>query len=85
MLSYLRKTMSRVCNIDSRGKVVRFITGIIAVFSGLIMALMITQNVLPSEIYWAPVIGSIIGGTFSIWEARAGWCVVRAMGIKTPI
>ena len=44
MLSYLRKSMSRVCNIDSRGKVVRFITGIIAVFSGLIMALMITQN-----------------------------------------
>ena len=85
MLSYLRKTMSRVCNIDSKGKVVRFITGIIAVFSGLIMALMITQNVLPSEIYWVPVIGSIIGGTFSIWEARAGWCVVRAMGIKTPI
>ena len=85
MLSYLRQDMNRVCNIDSKGKVVRFITGIVAVFSGLVMALMITQNVLPLEIYWVPVIGSIIGGAFSIWEARAGWCVVRAMGIKTPI
>ena len=85
MLSYQHTVMSRVCNIDSRGKVVRFITGIIAVFSGLVMALMIAQNVLPLEIYWVPVIGSIIGGAFSIWEARAGWCVVRAMGIKTPI
>ena len=85
MLSYLRRIMSRVCNIDSKGTVVRFITGIIAVFSGLVMGLMIIQNVLPLEIYWVPVIGSIIGGVFSIWEARAGWCVVRAMGIKTPI
>jgi hypothetical protein len=49
------------------------------------MALLITQGILPSDIYWVPVIGSIVGGMFSMWEARAGWCVVRAMGIKTPI
>ena len=77
--------MSRVCNIDAKGRVVRFVTGIFAVLGGFIMALMITQNIPPSEAYWIPVIGSIAGGMFAIWEARAGWCVVRAIGIRTPL
>jgi cytochrome c biogenesis protein CcdA len=77
--------MARVCNIDARGKVLRFVVGVAAVFGGFIMALLITQGILSSDIYWVPVIGSIVGGMFSMWEARAGWCVVRAMGIKTPI
>jgi cytochrome c biogenesis protein CcdA len=77
--------MARVCNIDARGRVLRFMVGVVAVFGGFIMALLITQGILPSDIYWVPVIGSIVGGMFSMWEARAGWCVVRAMGIKTPI
>ncbi|DAC66133.1 TPA: hypothetical protein HA324_04920 [Candidatus Thalassarchaeaceae archaeon] len=77
--------MSRVCNIDAKGRVVRFVTGIFAVLGGFIMALMITQNILPSEAYWIPVIGSIAGGMFAMWEARAGWCVVRAIGIRTPL
>ena len=77
--------MSRVCNIDAKGRVVRFVTGIFAVLGGFIMSLMITQNILPSEAYWIPVIGSIAGGIFAMWEARAGWCVVRAIGIRTPL
>jgi cytochrome c biogenesis protein CcdA len=77
--------MSRVCNIDAKGRVVRFVTGVFAVLGGFIMALLITQNILPSEVYWIPVIGSIAGGIFAMWEARAGWCVVRAIGIRTPL
>ena len=77
--------MSRVCNIDAKGRVVRFVTGVVAVFGGLVMAFLITQNIFLSEAYWIPAIGSIAGGLFAMWEARAGWCVVRAMGIKTPI
>ena len=77
--------MSRVCNIDSKGQVVRLITGVIAVSVGLVMALLITQNILSSEVNWIPAIGSIAGGMFAMWEARTGWCAVRAMGIRTPI
>ena len=77
--------MSRVCNIDAKGRAVRFVTGVFAVLGGFIMALLITQNILPSEAYWIPVIGSIAGGMFAMWEARAGWCVVRAIGIRTPL
>ena len=85
MLNSKPTIMSRVCNIDSKGRVLRFVTGIFAVLGGIIMALMISQNILPSDTYWIPVLGCIAGGAFSMWEARAGWCVVRAIGIKTPI
>jgi hypothetical protein len=27
----------------------------------------------------------LLSGVFAIFEARAGWCIVRAMGFKTPI
>jgi len=29
--------------------------------------------------------GAIGGGGFAMWEARMGWCVVRALGIKTRL
>ena len=32
---------------------------------------------------WAVTVLVLIAGAFSIFEARAGWCVVRAMGFKT--
>jgi len=25
----------------------------------------------------------VIGGAFAIFEAKAGWCVVRALGFRT--
>jgi hypothetical protein len=34
---------------------------------------------------WYAVAGSFFGGAFAVFEARAGWCVIRAMGIKTPL
>jgi hypothetical protein len=46
---------------------------------------MMVFGVLSSPIFWLLVTGSIFGGAFSMWEARAGWCVVRAMGIRTSI
>jgi hypothetical protein len=40
---------------------------------------------LESVIWNSVLVASIIGGSFAIFEARAGWCVVRAMGFKTRI
>lgn len=34
---------------------------------------------------WTVSIGCGLGGAFAVFEARAGWCVVRAMGFKTPM
>ena len=85
MLTLITKSMSMECNIDSRGRVVRFITGILAILAGFVLAILVSQGILTSESYMFVIIGSILGGAFAMWEARAGWCVVRAIGIRTPI
>ena len=77
--------MDRTCNIDAKGRVVRLFTGILAILGGFIMAILIAQGIISSETYGIIVAGSIVGGAFAMWEAREGWCVVRALGIKTPL
>jgi hypothetical protein len=76
--------VERNCNIDSRGKLFRLIIGLLSVSGGIVLVSLFNYDVLIS--YTALTIGlmSILGGLFAIWEAREGWCVVRAIGIKTP-
>ena len=76
--------MALTCNINAAGKAARLRVGILAVAGGLGTALLVATGVLPT-IGWIAVAGSIAGGCFSIWESRAGWCVVRAMGFKTRL
>ena len=72
------------CNIDSRGKLVRLVWGVLLIVGGIVAALLWA---LPVGSLWAWVLCAlmILGGAFAVFEARAGWCVVRAMGWKTPI
>ena len=76
--------MALTCNIGAAGKAFRLKIGIATVFSGLVLGFITAIGVLPS-IAWVAVAGSLLGGAFSIFEARAGWCVVRAMGFKTAL
>ncbi|MCP2504759.1 MAG: hypothetical protein NLN65_05655 [Candidatus Poseidoniaceae archaeon] len=76
--------MALTCNIDAAGKAARLRVGIMGVTAGLGLAVLVGIGVLPALGWWA-VAASIAGGAFTIWEARAGWCVVRAMGFKTPV
>ena len=73
------------CNIDARGQAARLITGVAAVFFGLVVAVFTLLGVLPSTLGWVAVGGSVFGGAFAIFEARAAWCVVRALGFKTRL
>lgn len=73
------------CNIGAAGKAARLKLGIAAVLGGLILAGIILSGLLEGTIWWLGVAGAIFGGAFAIWEARVGWCVVRAMGFKTPL
>jgi hypothetical protein len=77
--------MALTCNIGAAGKAFRLKIGIVFVSGGIILGLMMVFSVLSSPIFWLLVTGSIFGGAFCMWEARAGWCVVRAMGIRTSI
>ena len=74
--------MALACNIDSRGKAVRFRYGLFMLAAAVILSL---AWALPtgSTVAWVVVALVAAGGAFSLFEARAGWCAVRAMGIRT--
>jgi hypothetical protein len=76
--------MALQCNIDSRGKAARLVYGIVVLIAGIAAA---AFWALPGGSVWAWVVsaGLVVAGAFAIFEARAGWCVVRAMGFKTPL
>ncbi len=77
--------MAFACNIDARGQAARLKVGIGSVFTGIVVGVLTLVGVLPPSLSWIPVAGMILGGTFTIWESRMGWCVLRAMGFKTKI
>ena len=72
------------CNIDSRGRAARLIYGLVLLAAGVAMLLLwaIPRGTTTS---WVVTAAAILGGAFAVFEARAGWCVVRAMGFKTPL
>ena len=72
------------CNIDAKGKLVRLIFGIVFLLTGIALLVFWAMSVWTAA-SWIISIGLIVGGAFAMFEARAGWCVVRAIGIKTPI
>jgi len=77
--------MAFECNIDAHGKVARFKTGLLAVSGGILLAGGTILGSIPTTIGLVMAGGSIVGGAFAMWEARMGWCVIRAMGFKTPL
>jgi hypothetical protein len=52
---------------------------------GLLLATLIATDTVVFGLGWYAVAGALFGGAFAIFEARAGWCIVRAIGIKTPL
>jgi hypothetical protein len=74
--------MSLQCNIDAKGKAIRLAYGIVLAVAGVVL---IFTWAMPRGEWVAWTISSLmlLGGAFAIFEARAGWCVVRAMGFKT--
>ena len=73
------------CNIGAKGKAGRLKMGILGILFAISLAILVLAGVLSSSLWWYPVAAITFGGAFSIFEARAGWCVIRAMGFKTPI
>jgi hypothetical protein len=76
--------MPLTCNIDSRGKRLRLIMGLVFLFDGLILLFLWGMRT-GSQIGWITSIAMVVGGAFMIFEARKGWCALRAMGMRTPV
>jgi fatty acid desaturase len=73
------------CNIDHKGRRVRFLWGLLM----FVLAVITAGAGLAGFIgpWWSGGLTLILAamGAFGIYEARKGWCAVRAMGIKTPV
>ena len=73
------------CNIGSKGRAMRFIAGLLAILGGAMTYIVLQLEVIPvpDTIGVIGVMAMIAGGAFAIFEAKAGWCVVRALGFRT--
>ncbi len=70
------------CNIDRRGRIARLIWGMLLLIigGGILFARALPNG---SAVAWAAAAACVIAGAFAVFEARAGWCAMRAMGFKT--
>tara|TARA_Y200000002_G_scaffold72077_1_gene56448 strand:- start:4320 stop:4550 length:231 start_codon:yes stop_codon:yes gene_type:complete len=73
------------CNIDGKGQAARFLGGLASIVGALVLATLLATETFTFGFGWYAVGGAVLGGAFAIWEARAGWCVVRALGFRTPL
>ena len=73
------------CNIDARGRAARLQLGITGVVAGLVLAPTFYVTGVDLGLVWLIPLGAIGGGGFAIFESWAGWCAVRAIGLKTSI
>ena len=73
------------CNIDAKGKAVRLIMGAVFALIGVVLLVLAWAGVIEGRWPWYAGIACVLYGGFGIFEGIAGWCVVRAMGIKTKI
>ena len=73
------------CNIDARGKRARLISGIIVLAIAVVLLILRAIGTLEGGWPWIAGGALLAIGLFQVWEARAGWCVMRAMGFKTPM
>ena len=73
------------CNIDSKGKAVRLLMGTALVSAGLIVLGLAIGGVMTGRWSWGLAAVLVGVGGFQIWEGWCGWCVLRAMGMKTRL
>ena len=77
--------MALECNIDSKGRAMRLVAGILAILGGAVAYVILMLGIMPvpESIGTLGVLAMVFGGAFAIFEAKAGWCVVRALGFRT--
>jgi hypothetical protein len=76
--------MGLACNIDERGRTARLRFGLVFLILAVALSLLWA---LPTGSTLAWLVSAVLGagGAFSLFEARAGWCAVRALGFRTRV
>jgi uncharacterized membrane protein HdeD (DUF308 family) len=70
-------------NIQRAGRVVRIVLGGVLDILALVL---IVRGAMEGDV-WRIVVGVflLLAGSFMIFEGVRSWCIVRAMGVKTPL
>lgn len=71
------------CNIDQRGRQARVVTGLLVDFVGV--GLLVAGLVRDSPALWMAGAGLMTAGSLIVLEGVKGWCVLRALGVKTRL
>ena len=70
-------------NITKAGRIARATTGALCIGAGVVLWLVPWPET--PAYRWIACIVLIAAGLFQLFEAKRGWCVARACGIKTPL
>jgi hypothetical protein len=76
--------MAFTCNIDRRGRIARLIYGLVLIAIAAVLAFGWALRY-DSVGLWIITVSCAVAGAFGIFEGLKGWCVMRAMGFKTPM
>ncbi len=71
--------MALTCNIEAKGRLIRGLAGLVLIAVALALVFLLP----PTGWRRFFVVILALGAIFCIFQAAAGWCAVRAMGIKT--
>lgn len=69
------------CNIEAKGRVIRFAIGGAIAIAGAAM-LLAAWSTGSDWMRWC-ALGAFCGAAFCFFEGAAGWCALRAMGVRT--
>jgi hypothetical protein len=75
--------MKLSCNIDQRGRKARLIGSRYLMTVAILLATGGWLMHLP-WLFWAALTAFLVGA-FMLFEARKGWCMLRAMGFRTRL
>ena len=79
------------CNINDKGRRVRRNGGIVCCVAGVVLVAVFFAarfGYLTAHYSYATLfvgLGLLALGVFQLFEARKGWCALRALGIKTRV
>lgn len=76
--------MAFTCNIDRKGRIARLIYGVTFLAVGGALAWFWALHS-ESTARWIIAASCAAAGAFGVFESLKGWCIMRAIGVKTPM
>ena len=73
------------CNIDARGRLARFVGGVIALIAAVVLFVLMKQDLIGGSVALAAALVCLAFGIVGVIQGWAGICVIRAMGFKTRL